>query len=76
MADGDIVFSISADDAEAQKKLAQLRRDIEKTEKSLADTRVKRDGITQQLEQAKEAARQEKAAAAERTRQEKVAGIA
>ena len=58
MADGEVVFSVTADDADAQKKLAQLRREIERTAKSLEATGAKRDGITQQLENARAAARQ------------------
>lgn len=61
-ADGSVVFSVSADDADAQKKLAQLRRDIEKTAKSLGENQSKRNVIVEQLEEAR--------AAVEKTKQE------
>lgn len=57
-ADGSVVFSIGADDAEAQKKLNQLRRDIEKTEKAINSTTEKRSGIAESLSQAREEAEQ------------------
>ncbi len=52
-ADGSIVFNITADDADAQKKLAQLRRDIERLSKSLSGNQTKHDAISQQLENAR-----------------------
>ena len=58
MADGEIVFSFTADDKDAQKKLAQLRREIDRTAKAIENTGAKKDGITQQLEAARAAARQ------------------
>lgn len=57
-ADGSVVFSIGADDAEAQKKLNQLRKDIEKTEKAINSTTEKRSGIAESLSQAREEAEQ------------------
>lgn len=57
-ADGSVVFSISADDKEAQAKLNQLRRDIEKTAKSLNENTGKRNAIAEQLEQARIEAQQ------------------
>lgn len=58
MADADVVFSVTADDKEAQQKLNQLRREIERTSKAIENTGAKKDGITQQLEQARSAAKQ------------------
>ena len=58
MADADVVFSVTADDKEAQQKLNQLRREIERTSKAIENTGAKKDGITQQLEQARNAAKQ------------------
>lgn len=55
-ADGSVVFSIDADDKEAQAKLNQLRRDIDKTAKAMEQTGAKKDGITRQLEDARAAA--------------------
>ena len=53
MPDGTIAFSITADDADAQKKLNQLRRDIEKTTRALDTSGTKKSGIAVQLEQAR-----------------------
>lgn len=57
-ADGSVVFSIGADDAEAQKKLNQLRKDIEKTERAINSSAEKRSGIADSLAQAREEAEQ------------------
>lgn len=57
-ADGSVVFSIGADDAEAQKKLNQLRKDIEKTEKAINSSTEKRSGIAESLARAREEAEQ------------------
>ena len=57
-ADGSVVFSIGADDAEAQKKLNQLRKDIEKTERAINSSTEKRNGIAESLAQAREEAEQ------------------
>ena len=58
MADGSIVISVDADDADAQKKLKQLRKEIEKTEKAINSTTDKRSGIAESLAQAREEAEQ------------------
>ena len=58
MADGSIVISVDADDADAQKKLNQLRKEIEKTEKTINSTTEKRSGIAESLAQAREEAEQ------------------
>ena len=55
-ADGSVVFSVSADDKDAQKKLAQLRRDIEKTANALNDNTTKHSAIVEQLQTAREEA--------------------
>lgn len=57
-ADGSVVFSIGADDAEAQKKLIELRKDIEKLEKGINSATEKRSGISESLAQAKDEAEQ------------------
>lgn len=57
-ADGSVSFAITADDTEAQKKLNQLRRDIEKTEKALQGTESKRSGISEALQNARAEAEQ------------------
>ena len=54
--DGSIVFRVDADDAEAQKKLSQLRKDIEKTAKAVDASQSKKNGIVAQLEEARAAA--------------------
>ena len=56
MADGSVVIEVTADDKEAQKRLNELRRSIEKTEKAIESTSGKKAAITEQLEQAKQAA--------------------
>lgn len=56
MADGSVVIKIDADNADAQKKLNQLQRDIEKTEKAINSTTEKRSGIAKSLDEAREAA--------------------
>ena len=53
MADGSVSISITADDADAQKKLQQLRKDIEKTEKAINTTTEKRNGISEALQDAR-----------------------
>lgn len=55
--DGSIVFRVDADDAEAQKKLSQLRKDIEKTAKAVDASQSKKNGIVAQLEEARETAK-------------------
>ena len=57
MADGSVVFSITADDADAQKKLNELRRDIEKTAQSLGKNTEKHNAIVEQLQAAQEEAK-------------------
>lgn len=54
--DGSIVFRVDADDADAQKKLSQLRKDIEKTAKAVDASQSKKNGIVTQLEEARAAA--------------------
>lgn len=56
MADGSVVFNISADDKEAQKKLNQLHKDIEKTAQALDKSQGKRNAIAEQLQTAREEA--------------------
>lgn len=56
MADSSVVFKVTADDAEAQKKLDALRRDIQKTEKAINTTSTKKSGISEKLEQARKEA--------------------
>ena len=51
--DGSIVFRVDADDKDAQKKLSQLRRDIERTAKALEASEGKRNGIAESLQQAR-----------------------
>lgn len=53
MADGSITVSVTADDRDAQKKLNQLRRDIEKTSRSMGENTAKRNAIAEQLEVAR-----------------------
>lgn len=53
MADGTVTVKVTADDADAQKKLTQLRRAIDKTAKALDTSNTKRSGISAQLEQAR-----------------------
>ena len=52
-ADATIAVAVTADDAEAQKKLNQLRRDIDKLQQGISKTSESRSGIAQQLEQAR-----------------------
>ena len=52
-ADGSIVFRVDADDKAAQKKLNQLRRDIERTAKAVETSEGKRNGIAESLHQAR-----------------------
>lgn len=56
MDDGSIVFKVDADDQDAEKKLEKLRREIEKTEKAVAGTEAKHNGIVESLENARAAA--------------------
>jgi hypothetical protein len=55
-ADGSIVFRVDADDKDAQKKLSQLRREMEKTAKAMDSNTGKHNAIVQQLEEARAAA--------------------
>ena len=56
MADGSVSIAITADDAEAQAKLEELRKEIQKTEKALESTTGKRDGISEALQNARDEA--------------------
>lgn len=56
MADGSVVIQVTADDKDAQKKLNDLRRAIDKTEKAIDTTGGKKAAITEQLEQARKEA--------------------
>lgn len=65
MSDNAIVFRVDADDAAAQKKLDSLRKEIEKTARSMDKTNTEHNGIVNALEAAREKA-QETAAEIER----------
>lgn len=52
-ADGSIVFRVDADDKEAQKKLTQLRRSIERTAKAVEASEGKKNGIAESLREAR-----------------------
>lgn len=56
MPDGSVVIKVDADNADAYKKLKELEKEYEKTEKSINSTGEKRNGIVESLEQAREAA--------------------
>ena len=56
MADGSVVIQVTADDKDAQKKLNDLRRAIDKTTKAIDTTGGKKAAITEQLEQARKEA--------------------
>ncbi len=71
MDDGSIVFKVDADDKDAQKKLERLQREIQKTEKAVSATTVKRNGIAESLDTARKSA--EKAHEAIRTINEQMA---
>lgn len=53
VSDNAIVFRVDADDAAAQKKLDQLRKDIEKTARSMDKTNTEHNGIVNALEAAR-----------------------
>lgn len=55
-ADGKVEISVNLDNKEAEKKLSDLRRSIERTAKSIESTGGKKDVITRQLEDARAAA--------------------
>lgn len=55
-ADGRVEISVNLDNKEAEKKLSDLRRSIEKTAKDIESTGGKRAAITEQLEQARKEA--------------------
>ena len=55
-ADGSIVFRVDADDKDAQKKLNQLRKEIEKTSKAVEASETKRNGIADALKTARDEA--------------------
>lgn len=55
-ADGRVEISVNLDNKEAEKKLSDLRRSIEKTAKSIESTGGKKAAITEQLEQARKEA--------------------
>lgn len=56
MADGRVEISVNLDNKEAEKKLRDLRRSIEKTAKDIESTGGKKAAITEQLEQARKEA--------------------
>lgn len=56
MADGKVEISVNLDNKEAEKKLRDLRRSIEKTAKDIESTGGKKAAITEQLEQARKEA--------------------
>lgn len=56
MADGKVEISVNLDNKEAEKKLSDLRRSIERTAKSIESTGGKKAAITEQLEQARKEA--------------------
>ena len=51
--DNSIVFRVEADDADAQKKLASLRKDIDKTAKAIENTNSQRNSISDALKDAR-----------------------
>ena len=55
-ADGRVEISVNLDNKEAEKKLSDLRRSIERTAKSIESTGGKKAAITEQLEQARQEA--------------------
>lgn len=57
-ADGSITISVTADDKEAQKRLNELRRSIEKTQNALQKSEGKHDGISAALQNARDEAEQ------------------
>ena len=60
--DGSVMIQVDLDDKEANKRLEKLKKEIEKTEKAVATTDAKHNGIVEALDKATEAA--------ERTRNE------
>lgn len=58
MADGSVVFSVDMDDKAVEKKLNDLRRDIEKTAKSIDTGNAAKSGIEKQLDDARQAAQE------------------
>ena len=67
--DGSIVINVTADDAEAQKRLNQLRREIEKTARALDTTTSNKNVIADQLKTARNEAQKLEAELANVTRQ-------
>lgn len=67
--DGSIVIDVTADDKEAQRKLSQLRRDIEKTAKALDTTNTNKNAIADQLKEARTEAQKLEAELANVTKQ-------
>lgn len=57
MADGSIVFPVDMDDSAAQKRLNELRKEIEKTAKAIDKTSSDKSGIERQLDSARESAK-------------------
>lgn len=55
---GDIVFKFLADDKDAQKTLLRLRNDIEETKNQIAESTAQKTGIEEQLESARQAAKE------------------
>lgn len=55
--DGSIIVNVSADDKEARQKLQSLRRDIEKTAKAVDTTSTKHNAIAEQLQAARDEAK-------------------
>lgn len=55
--DSSIIFRVEADDQAAQKKLADLRKDIEKTGKAIEKTNTQRNGIVEALKTAQDEAK-------------------
>ena len=56
--DSSIVFRVDADDKEAQKKLNDIRKDIEKTQKAIEKTNTQHNGIVDALDAAKAKAKE------------------